>query len=300
MKIKNSSNSSEDLGNNIVKSSKQISCCIRWCFTFNNYEENIVLKFQDLLKIFCKKAFFHREVAPSTGTKHLQGYLEFKKKNRPLSVFDNKIFKINWDKAKGTLEENWEYCGKTANGKIDFSLGITIPKKIKIITNLKPFQKSIVDIVEGDVNEGKIIWIYDKKGQIGKTELCRYLHVKYNCPFTYGGKKNDIINLVFNNKKYMLDNDKAIMIYNLPRETKKNEISYHSMEAISDGCIANNKFEAGCFVCNKPHVLVFANCLPLVESMTKSRWLIKCVDDDENLIDYIEPEELEIDDELQF
>jgi len=46
------------------------------------------------------------------------------------------------------------------------------------------------------------------------------------------------------------------------------------MEQISDGAIANTKFEANNLIFNKPHVIVMANCLPLTEKLTYSRWMV--------------------------
>jgi len=288
MKNQNSSKSSEEEGNNIVSSSnivkekiKQISPACCWCFTFNNYTEEIVLKFQEIMKINCKLGFFNKEVGES-GTPHLQGYIELKNKGRPLNIFP---VGCHWKKAKGNLDQNFKYCSKDAvDGNMTFNFGYKLKPKIKIISELRPFQKQILDMLEKPVDEGKIIWIFDKEGQLGKTQMLRYLHVKKGCPFTYGGKKGDIINLVFNNKEYLLGEDKAIMIYNFSRATDPRAISYESMEQISDGAISNNKFEAGCFVCNPPHVLVFSNCMPVLEMMTKSRWKFFGIDKDLNLI----------------
>jgi len=75
------------------------------------------------------------------------------------------------------------------------------------------------------------------------------------------------------------------MIYNLPRETEPLKVSYKSMEQISDGAISNNKFEAGCFVCNPPHILVLANCEPIYERLTEGRIIIYTIDDNLNLIE---------------
>lgn len=279
-------NSSNGEGNNITSPSKQISPAIAWCFTFNNYSEDLVPKFQDIIKQKCRLGFFNKEVGES-GTPHLQGYIELSTKGRPLKIFPTGC---HWAKAKGNKDVNFLYCSKDCDniGEMTFSHGYKIKPKISIIENLRPFQKEIEDMLLGPVNPGKIIWIYDEVGQLGKTQLLRYLHIKYGMPFSYGGKATDIVNLVFNNKEYMMENDKAVMIYNFGRDVDNEKISYKSMEQISDGCISNTKFETGCFVCNPPHVLVLSNCLPKVSALTSSRWILKTIDNQLNLVDYEE------------
>ncbi len=223
--------------------------------------------------------FFNKEIA-STGTPHLQGYLEFKEKKRPLNLFPKGA---HWAKAKGNTDQNFKYCNKDAlkeGIEMTFVHGYKIKPPIKVIKTLRPFQLEIEQMLLGPVNEGKIIWIYDAEGQLGKTQLLRYLHTKHEMPFSYGGKASDIINLVFNHKDYLLSTDKGVMIYNFGRDTDNEKISYKSMEQISDGCISNTKFETGCFVCNKPHVLVMANCLPRESSLSAGRWIIKTINEE--------------------
>lgn len=295
MTSNNSSTSSERKGNNSNLSRKQISPAVCWCFTFNNYSDPIIEEFQDIIKKKCKIGFFNKEVGKKNGTPHLQGYLEFIKKDRPLNQFP---VGARWAKAKGNKDQNFKYCNKECvSGDMTFIHGYKLKPPIKVIKELRPFQEELVKILLGPVNEGKVIWIYDKKGQLGKTELLRYLYLKYQMPFSYGGKASDIINLVFNHKEYLLENDKAVMIYNFGRNTDNEKISYKSMEQISDGCISNTKFETGCFICNKPHVLVLANCTPKMNALTEDRWLIKTINPKTlKLEDYVLDDELEVND----
>lgn len=262
---------------NIPEKKVQVAPAIGWCFTFNNWTDEIVPKFQEIIKKSCRLGFFNKEVGES-GTPHLQGYIELKNKGRPLEMFPKGA---HWAKSKGNQDQNFKYCSKDVmDEEMTFIHGYKLKPKIKVITELRPFQLEIERMLLGPVNEGKIIWIYDEVGQLGKTELLRYLYQKHQMPFSYGGKAADIINLVFNSKEYLLENDRAVMIYNFGRETDNERISYKSMEQISDGCISNTKFEAGCFICNKPHVLVLANCLPKFSAMTSSRWIIKTINEE--------------------
>lgn len=270
---------------------KQINQSKYWCFTFNNYLEKDISDLETCFRENSSKYIFESEIGEK-GTKHLQGYIALKKKGRPSEL--NLSKSIHWEKCKGNEDSNIKYCSKDYRAKVNdcklyksdnIKLLVDRPK-VKIIDELRPFQKSILNILDSNVNEGKVIWICDTQGQLGKTQLLRYLHVTKGCPFTYGGKANDIINLVFNNKDYLLDNDKAVMIYNLPRETDNEKISYKSMEQINDGAISNTKFETGCFVCNPPHVLVLANCMPLMEKMTKGRFIIYTISKELELIEF--------------
>jgi len=92
-------------------SKKQISPSKKWCWTFNNYPDDIYSSIVPILDKYCSIAFYAKEVGES-GTPHLQGYLEFKTKRRPISIFDPEIFKIHWTKAKGSVQANADYCGK--------------------------------------------------------------------------------------------------------------------------------------------------------------------------------------------
>ena len=257
-----------------------------WSFTIF-YEDTDYNNIIATLETHFIKFIVGREICPTTNKKHLQGWGKLKKKKRFSSV--QKILKgIHIEKSISNEEDNERYCSK---GGDYFKFGF--PPEIKIITSLRPFQQSLLNIILGPVMENKVIWIYDPIGQLGKTEFLRYCFVKYNIPFTFGGKCSDIINLVFNCKEYLLNTDKACFIYNLGRADDLDKVSYKSMEQISDGCISNNKFETGCFVCNKPHIVVLANGLPKLSCLTSSRWLIYTITNYE-LIPYTMSNDLDI------
>lgn len=259
--------------------------------TINNYSDDDfnLLKsyFSDNKKI--EKWIIGKEIGEQ-GTPHLQCYFRFNCEFRRTTLkaiiikdFYCDLVKRNKnDSVEKIDKEQWDYCSKENNFISNYSY-----KQPDIISELRPFQKQLLNMLLGPVEPGKINWVYDPEGQLGKTEFLRYMFLKHKIPFTYGGKCSDIINLVYNNKDYMLNTEKPALIYNFGRDTEPNKISYKSMEQVSDGCISNTKFEAGCFVCPwKPHVLILANCLPIMNKLTKSRWKVFTINKNLELINY--------------
>jgi len=81
----------------------------RCTFTLNNYEEKDLETFltQDL--DYC---IIGKEVS-STGTPHLQGYIEFTTAKR-FSALKKICSRSHWEAAKGTRKQNIAYCSKEA------------------------------------------------------------------------------------------------------------------------------------------------------------------------------------------
>lgn len=256
-----SSASSKDGGNTKTPSSTQISPAIRWCFTLNNWSKE---ELSSIISVFDTKArlYIIGDETGSCGTPHLQGYVEFKAKCRPLNLFTFK--RIHWEKAKGTREENIFYCSKQ---KVLCSFGI--PKPIQIIHNLYSWQKDIEDIILTEPDDRKVYWFWDDDGNIGKSAFIKYCCVIHRVAFCCGGKYSDIMNLIFNT-----DMDKVnCVMFDIPR-CNNGHISYSSIESIKNGLVCNTKYETGFKVFNSPHVFVFANEPPDRNQLSADRWIV--------------------------
>ena len=163
-----------------------------WCLTWNNYTEENLQWLKD--EFICKYLVFGLEIAPETGTKHIQGYFQLEKKIRVTGL--KKIFgKIpHFTIARGTAEENKIYCSK--EGK-PFERGkATVKGERNDLTELKTSimngEKTVKDIrqenpmdyhmygrtlekIEEDyfgtqknMRKTEAIWLYGKTGT-GKT-----------------------------------------------------------------------------------------------------------------------------------
>lgn len=82
-----------------------------WCFTLNNYTEEHLA----LLETLSKKALYlcyGKEVAPTTGTPHLQGYIYFKD-TKTFSALKKKLPDgTHIERAEGNAQQNKVYCSK--------------------------------------------------------------------------------------------------------------------------------------------------------------------------------------------
>lgn len=245
-----------------------------WCFTLNNYKIEDLETLETIFSTFCTMWVFGKEKAPSTGTLHLQGYLEFKQKVRPLECQGLKNFPFHWEKRKGTQLQAYEYCIKDGDyrygGKIP-----ELPEEIECITEneLYTWQRDIVELINKKPDPRKIYWVYDIKGGMGKSELVRYLCIKHNA-ILLGGKTSDMKYGVI---KYIDKNKKGpkIILIDLPRTYDSDYLSYAGIEEVKNGMFFNTKYESEMIIFNRPHIIIFSNNLPKKENLTPDRWEIK-------------------------
>lgn len=89
----------------------------RWCFTWNNPEDN----YADILREWyesdvIKYGVCQLEEGEETNTKHLQGYVEFKKQ-KTLAGCKKLIKQAHWAPAAADGETNRKYCTKEETRK---------------------------------------------------------------------------------------------------------------------------------------------------------------------------------------
>lgn len=83
----------------------------RWCFTIFEFKESWK---EDICAMFQKNDsyIFGFEICPKSGNKHLQGYVEFAKKERPLIRWRKMFPGVHIEKAKSNRKINITYCSK--------------------------------------------------------------------------------------------------------------------------------------------------------------------------------------------
>lgn len=83
-----------------------------WCFTYNNYTDQ---DYERICAIDCDYLIVGKEVAPATGTRHLQGYIKFYNARYFTATKTLLGEGVHLEAAKGTPEENKAYCSKSGD-----------------------------------------------------------------------------------------------------------------------------------------------------------------------------------------
>lgn len=256
---------SDVLGNTKPEQSeeKRIAASKKWCFTLNNWLQGSL----DLIlsKIQKDEYLIGKEIGEN-GTPHLQGYIKFKTKSRPMEKF-KEIPQIHWEKCKGTEIDNIKYCSKDGDYVTNIPMNKirAVTRELDLITELRPYQQFIVDLIKEEPDNRTIYWFYEETGNVGKTQLSKYLTAKYGA-VPLEGKKNDILYCAaeFESEIYIYDIERSIEDY----------VSYSSIEKIKNGYFMCAKYESKPICRNSPHVIIFANFLPDAEQLSLDRWCI--------------------------
>ena len=249
---------------------KQISPAVKWCFTWNNPPTD----WEDLLtqneKFRSSKKYMFQPEVGASGTPHIQGFIIFQRKLRPTSCGLSK--KIHWEKMKGSVKDNIEYCSKS-----DTKTGATIVKNCRPSTALKllqkkqfhPWQIKLLAILNEEVPWGdrSIYWIHEPTGKTGKSVFCKWLCAMKGAILT-GGKAMDM--------KYQIvtcEQAPEIILFDLARP-RRNNIDAEGLEEIKNGCFFSSKYESKMFIMNRPHVVIFSNFPPKDNELSKDKYKI--------------------------
>lgn len=134
----------------------------------------------------------------------------------------------------------------------------------------RDWQAEILDYIEFEQDNRAIIWIRDRIGGAGKTEVARWAGITGLALVLkqFGGTR-DSASIISEAVKQGW-NQRAV-ICDLSRDFEDREI-YAALESIKDGTVTTTKYTGGTVYFNRPTVVVFANYWPNVNKMSKDRW----------------------------
>lgn len=242
----------------------------RWIFVWNNYPENWKAPMAPGLQ--GSKWLAGYETCPSTGTPHIQGYVEFPKKVRPIG-YKGMPREIHWEKCLGDRASNLKYVAKERN-----MAGGTFPwpRPLPEI-ELYGWQLDIPEKFGNEPDNRSIYWYWSMEGKRGKSSACRWL--VRNGALICSGKACD---MKYNVVKYVEKNGyfPLALVFDVPR-SMENYLSYTGIEEIKNGVFASTKYECATVEMPHPHVFVFANFPPDMrdKDMSRDRFIVKNVDE---------------------
>ena len=242
----------------------------KWVFTLNNYSEQDTQHILGWLKRYSSKWVFGFEEA-ETGTPHIQGYSEFKNAKSLDVLKKNMSSRAHFERAKGTLKQNYDYTTKDGN----YRYGGFNPDKIAwtcCIKHLYHWQEKVINIINEKPDNRTIHWFWEAKGNTGKTTLQKHIMMNFAHVLPLSGKGADMKMGVVNYLKTVGELPEIILI-NIPR-TNLSYLSYTGMEEVKDMFFFSGKYEGGVVCGPSPHILCFANEPPISENVSLDRWKI--------------------------
>lgn len=264
---------------------KRISASNYWVFTYSNYPPDWMALMAHGLE-GCKWIAEY-ELCPTTGTPHIQGYIEFPCKVRPIG-YKGFPDTIHWEKRKGTRDDNITYCSKDFRTGKEWApelFGNLKPKIDMTCTDddvityeeMFPWGRELVDMVSGrlpDKKDRRIFVYWSKEGQMKKTETTRYL-VHYHDACVIQGSRKHVLATAYKNPA-------PIYILIVPR-SDEGFVSYASIELLKDA-LYMSAFGTECTGMvnrKKPWVICIANfdvAANVEDKMSTDRWVSRNVD----------------------
>lgn len=157
---------------------KQLYC---WDFTIHlneTFGKDDHAKLITQLKEICKAGNFQLEEGEKCGKLHFQGRVSLKKKRRKTEIYklatDTFLTGVHWSPTSNENKGNFDYVTKNFTriaGPWDINTKPRyIPRQVREIESLRPFQQAICDDAEvWDTRHINIV--YDPDGNIGKSRL---------------------------------------------------------------------------------------------------------------------------------
>lgn len=245
------------LGNTIPKI---MSRSRRYCVTVNNYDDE-----KDIAQITSTfpKCIIGAEVAPTTGTKHLQIYLELVNGKTLTALKKDLPDGAHIEKAKGNREQNREYCSKEQ--LVYDYWGVPDPlEKFE----LYPWQSELLAKLAEEPDDRTITWYVDNKGNSGKTTIAKHLCLKRKDVIYCSGKAADVKHAIA-----CMDEYPRIILFDLVRSVE-GFVSYDALESVKNGIFFSGKYEGKMVIGKCPHLIVFSNFRPDVTKLSTDRWNI--------------------------
>ena len=267
------SNGSNGPGNTNGAKRSRVNAGKHWVFTWNNYPSDAITTLKETFSSNKLRYVFQQERGEE-GTPHLQGYVCCTEgKMRPVEKLKLPTG-IHWEKCRD-VRKSIDYCHKddTRDGEIFTNMDLwddTPPVLSR--ESLNTWQRQLLDLVSGDPDPRRVLWIYDEQGNTGKTYFAHFLCGMSDNVIFVNGKGSDIL-YAFAAHKATTGRFPKYVLYGVPRSSA-GFFSYSSLEQLKDGIFFSGKYESAMCRFATPHVVVLCNQQTEWEKLSRDRWRV--------------------------
>lgn len=231
------------------------------------------------LKLECKKWAYQLEAGGESGYKHYQGRISLKVKTR--SMIGKLHTECHWSATSKENADNQFYVVKedTRISGPWSDKDAYIPRQIREIEALRPWQQSIIDDAK-IWNTRNINMVYCPHGNTGKSTLAGWIRA-------YGlgrvlppvNDYKDLLRMVYGIES------SSLYIFDMPRSMKKDKLSgfFAAVETIKDGYAYDDRYEFKEKNFDCPNIWIFTNILPELGYLSKDRWIFWNISDNMEL-----------------
>lgn len=212
------------------------------------------------------KCIIGLEKAPTTGTEHLQFWMQFKNP-RMFGGVARLIKGAHIEPSYASDVKNYEYCSKE---KVLAQWGW--PKKIRDPMEGKvprQWQQEMLKRLEAEPDDREIVWVHGPP-KSGKSSFIKSLAIQGKCLQVNGGVA-DIQYAVAEMVK--AGNPPRCIVWYLTYE-EGTTVSWRAVENVKDGMFFSPKYESGMCLYDNPHVWIFANFAPGAISVASDRIVV--------------------------
>jgi len=146
-------------------------------------------------------------------------------------------------------------------------------KKLYESSVLRPWQSALLWIVNSDPCPRTIHWMWETKGNVGKSWMANYLGCLHGATVLTAGKKVDMAYIY-------AQKPTRIVVFDLSRTTEPSDGKsyldgiYSLAEDLKNGRVVSTKYESKTVYFQSPHVVFFANFPPDMTKWSDDRYFI--------------------------
>jgi len=253
-----------------------------------HFNDNNQLK--DALMKIAKNFAFQRERSES-GYEHYQIRIRLEKLSRfsaMVKLFDMNdagyLKKAHWTPTATKSSKTFNYVLKcqtrVAGPWTEQNLLSDEDLKIETVRdNPYNWQKSILEEIKKEANDRNVNVICNEEGNIGKSTFCRFLGIrKLACVVPPYNDSSKIMGWIATRKDHP-----RCYVFDLPRgiSAKAEKEIYSTIECLKNGRITDWRYAGTDIWIKIPHIWVFKNGKPRASSLSKDRWKLWHIDQQE-------------------